>query len=108
MNNEVDNVISPSFGLTTLEAGQNKMLYLLFFIYVSLFVCLFVYKGIQFVHLGDIWLTIQHSSKYLFVFLIIRPDFVLTGGVVIFEGMSVFVCRKVFFDVVSLGSMILS
>ena len=54
MNNEVDNVISPSFGLTTLEAGQNKMLYLLFFIYVSLFVCLFVYKGIQFVHLGDI------------------------------------------------------
>ena len=54
------------------------------------------------------YLTIQHSSKYLFGFLLICPDFVLTGGVVIFEGMSVFVCTRVFCDVVSLGSMILS
>ena len=53
-------------------------------------------------------MTTQHSSKYLLGFLIIRPDFVLTGGVVRFEGMSVFVCTKVFGDVVSLGSMILS
>ena len=69
---------------------------------------MFVYKRIQFVDLGDIWLTIQHSSKYLFEFLIIRPDFVLTGGVIIFKGMLVFVCTKVFCDVVSLGSMTLS
>ena len=54
MINEADNVISPSFGLTTLEAGQKKCYTFSFFIYVSLFVCLFVYKGIQFVHLGDI------------------------------------------------------
>ena len=40
--------------------------------------------------------------------MIIRPDFVLTGGVVIFEGMPVFVCSKVFCDVVLLGFMILS
>ena len=54
------------------------------------------------------YLTIQHSPKYLFGFLLIRPDFVQTGGIVIFEGMSVFVCTRVFCDVVSLGSMILS
>ena len=48
-----------------------------------------IYKRIQFARLGDFLLTIQHSSKYLFSFLIIRPDFVLTGGVITFEGMSV-------------------
>ena len=60
---------------------------------------LIVYRRIQFVHLGDIWLTIQHSTKYLFGFLIILLDFVLTGGVVIFDGMWV-LC-----NVVSLGGM---
>ena len=54
------------------------------------------------------YLTIQHSSKYLFGFLLICPDFVLTGGVVIFEGMSVFACTRVFCDVLSLDPMILS
>ena len=69
---------------------------------------MFAYKRIQLVHLGDIWLTIQHSSKYLFGFSLIRPDFVLTGGVVIFEGMSVLAGTTFFCDVVSLGSVILS
>ena len=54
------------------------------------------------------YLTIQHSSKYPFGFLLIHPDFVQTGGVVIFEGMSVFVCTGVCCDVLSLDSMILS
>ena len=38
----------------------------------------------------------------------IRLDFVLTGGAVIFEGVSVLACAVVFRDAVSLGSMTLS
>ena len=71
--------------------------------------CLFVcYKITQFVELAGIQLTIQHFSKYLFDFLIIRPDFVLAYDGTIFEGMSVLGCAVVSRDVVSLGSMILS
>ena len=51
---------------------------------VTLF-CLLVYKITQ---LAGIQLTIHQSSKFLFGFLIIRPDFVLTDGATIFEGMS--------------------
>ena len=57
----------------------------------------FVYKRIQFVQLADVWLSIQHSSKYLFGFLIICLNFVLTGGVVIFEGIYVSSCLCNFF-----------
>ena len=93
MNNEIDNVRSPFFEFNDFTSAS-KINY--FFLLVCLFVSLknnsivqlnlFVYKRTQFVQLAGIWLTIQHSSKYLFGLLKIRPDFVLTGGVVIFEG----------------------
>ena len=124
MNDEVNNVTSPSLSLKTLQASQKQMLHTFYkqmfvclFVFVSLSLYritqfvqlnLFVYKKAQFFQLAGIWLTIQHSSKYLFGFLIISPDFVLTGGVVIFEGISVLACTTIFRDVVLLGSMILS
>ena len=113
MNNEMDNVRSPFFEFNDFTSASKINS---FFLFVCFFVCLknnsivqlnlFVYKRTQFVQLAGIWLTIQHSSKYLFGLLKIRPDFVLTGGVVIFGGMSVLACTVVFHDVVSLGSMI--
>ena len=69
-----------------------------------MFVCLFVYKIAQFVQLAAIQLTIQHSSKYLFGFLLMRPDFAPTNGATIFEG-KVHGGKIVFDDAVFLGSM---
>ena len=57
INNEVDNVTSPSLSLMPLQKGQKQML--------LFFVCLFVYKLTQFVQLAGIQIAIQHSSKYL-------------------------------------------
>ena len=108
MNNDVDNVTFNDF------TSGSKILSFSFafcFVFFCFFfwlkhnsICLFIKEF----NLFYIWLTIQHSSKYLFGFSTIRPDFVLTGGAVIFEGISVFVCTKVFCDVFSLGSVILS
>ena len=64
---------------------------------------MFVYK-----ELSLLIEEIFNYSTFLFAFLLICPDFVLTGGVVIFEGMSVFACTRVFCDVLSLDPMILS
>ena len=72
------------------------------------FLCLFVHKITQTFQLAGIQLKIQHSSKYLFHFLIIRPDFVLTDRATLFEGMSVLGGATAFCDVVSLGSMMFS
>ena len=55
INNEVDNVTSPSLSLMPLQVGQKQML--LFF-----FVCLWTNSIVQ---LAGIQLAIQHSSKYL-------------------------------------------
>ena len=52
--------------------------------------------------------TIQHSSKYIFGFLVIRSDFVLTDGATMFESMSVLAGATVFRDDVSFGSMTFS
>ena len=72
-------------------------------------VCLwFLCKITWFFQVAGIHLTIQHSSKYLFDFLIIHPDFVLTDGAAIFEGMSVLGVVTVPCDIVLLGSMIFS
>ena len=77
MKNEIDNVTSPCLRLTTLQAGRKKILH--FF--------LFVYEITQFVQLAGIQLTIQYSSNYLFGFLVICPDFLLSDGATIFKGM---------------------
>ena len=78
------------------------------FLFVCMFVCLFVYEITQFVLLAGIQLAIQHSSKYLFGFLIICPDFTLTDCARVFEGMSILRGTSVFRDVISLGSIIFS
>ena len=77
------------------------------FLFVCMFVCLFVYEITQFVLLAGIQLAIQHSSKYLFGFLIC-PDFTLTDCATVFEGMSILRGTSVFRDVISLGSIIFS
>ena len=77
-------------------------------IFVGLFVCLFVYRITQFVHLAGIQLTTQHFSKFPFGFLMIRPDLALIDDVTIFEVMLVVGGTSVFCDVISLGSIIFS
>ena len=80
MNNEVDNVTIPFFEFNGFTSGSK--INVTFF-----FVCWLVYEINQFVQLAAIQLNIQHSSKYLFSFLIICLGFVITDGATIFEGM---------------------
>ena len=89
INNEVDNVTSPSLSLTTLQTGRKYYTILHDVTLLSVFVCLWNNSACS------TFQTIQRSSKYLSDFLIIRS-----------EGMSVLGCTTIFCDVVSLGSKI--